>query len=173
MDYSTDDIANYRIVLYKIRYLYVMVLCSCTSIPSESLCTTYQNYFQYTKDIDLLQLEINAMNYIEETVTNHYCRNYLRTALCVTIYPPCNISNNGSVQRLCPEECYSLLYNTTCSSDTEGIINFLSNEMEDSIVDFTMDCSDSLNFAYMFLNKSLCKTDSCYSILDSVEVPNK
>ena len=64
MDYSTNDIANYRIVLYKIRYLYVMVLCSCTSIPSESLCTTYQNYFQYTKDIDLLQLEINAMNYI-------------------------------------------------------------------------------------------------------------
>ena len=146
--------------------------CSCTSIPSESSCTTYQTYFQYTEDIDLLQLEFSAMNYIEENVTKQYCRNYLRAALCVTIYPPCNVSNNDSVQRLCPEECNSLLYNTTCSSDTEDVINFISSEVADPVIDFTIDCSDSLNFANMFLNGSFCHTDSCYSILDSVEVPN-
>ena len=101
------------------------------------------------------------MNYIEETVTNQFCRNYLRAALCVTIYPLCNISNNGSVQRFCPEKCNSLLYNSTCSSDTKDIMTFISNEMADLVVDFTIDCSDSLNFAYMFLNGSLCKSGSC------------
>ena len=112
------------------------------------------------------------MNYIEENVTNQYCRNYLRAALCVTIYPPCNVSNNGSVQRLCPEECNSLLYNTTCSSDTEDIINFISSEVADLVIDFTIDCSDSLNFASMFLNGSFCHLDNCVSILDSVKAPN-
>ena len=112
------------------------------------------------------------MNYIKENVTNQYCKNYLRAGLCVTIYPPCNVSNNGSVQRLCPEECDSLLYNTACSSDTEDIINFISSEVADLVLDFTIECSDSLNFANMFLNGSFCKTDSCFSILESVEVPN-
>ena len=103
------------------------------------------------------------MNCIEETVTNQFCRNYLRAALCVTIYPLCNISNNGSVQRFCPEECNSLLYNSTCSSDTKDIITFISNEIADLklVVDLTIGCSDSFNFAYMFLNGSLCKSDSC------------
>ena len=112
------------------------------------------------------------MNYIEENITNQFCRNYLRAALCITIYPPCNISNNGSVQRLCPEECNSLLYNTTCSSDTEGIINFISNEMAHPIIDFTMDCSDSLSFASTFLNGSFCQTESCISILENTKAPN-
>ena len=113
------------------------------------------------------------MNYIEENVINQYCRNYLRAAICVTIYPPCNVSNNDSVQRLCPEECNSLLYNTTCSSDTKDVINFISSEVANPVIDFTIDCSDSLNFAKMFLNGSFCHTDSrCISILDGVTVPN-
>ena len=112
------------------------------------------------------------MKYIKDNVTNQFCRNYLRTALCVTIYPPCNVSNNGSVQRLCSEECDNLLYNAACSSDTEDIINFLIREIRDPVNEFTIDCSDSLKFANMFLNGSFCHTDSCISILDSTKAPN-
>ena len=112
------------------------------------------------------------MNYIEENVTNQYCRNYLKAALCVTIYPPCNVSNNGSVQKLCPESCDSLLNNSTCSSDAESLSDFISNEMVDPVINFNIDCSDSLSFANMFSNTSICYTDSCISILDSAKVPN-
>jgi len=111
------------------------------------------------------------MNYIEENIINQYCRNYLKAALCATIYPPCNVSNNGSVQRLCPEACESLLNNSTCSSDTTHIIEFVSNEIADPAINFTIDCSDSLSFANTFLNTSICY-DNCISILKDVEVPN-
>ena len=112
------------------------------------------------------------MDYIEENVTNQYCRNYLKAALCVTIYPPCDISSNGSIQRLCPGQCDSLLNNSSCSSDTEDVTEFISSEMGDPVINFTIDCSNSLSFANTFLNMSLCSTNSCISILDSAEVPN-
>ena len=109
------------------------------------------------------------MDYIEENVTNQYCRNYLKVALCVTIYPPCG---NGSVQRLCPGQCDSLLNNSSCSSDTEDVTEFISSEMGDLVINFTIDCSNSLSFANTFLNTSICSTNNCFSILDSAEVPN-
>ena len=112
------------------------------------------------------------MNYVEKNVANQYCRNYLKAALCFTIYPPCNVSNNGSVQRLCPGECNSLLNDSACSSDTEDVIEFISSEMLDPSISFTIDCSDSLSFANMFLNTSFCHTNSCVSILDNVKIPN-
>ena len=146
--------------------------CSCTSIPSNSSCTNYKTYFQYTEDVDLLQLEFKAMNYIEENVTNQYCRNYLKAALCVTIYPPCNVSNNGSVQRLCPGQCDSLLNNSTCSSDTINVGDYVSSQITNPVIDFTINCSNSLSFANMFLNGSICYSNNCISILDSAEVPN-
>ena len=145
---------------------------SCVIISSNSSCTNYDTYFQYTEDVDLLDLEFKAMNYIEMNVTNPYCRNYLKTALCVTIYPPCNVSNNGSIQRLCSGECNSLLSNSECISDTEGVIKFISSEMVGPITTFTIDCSNSLSFANTFLNTSICHTGSCISILENVEIPS-
>ena len=142
-------------------------------MPSNSSCTNYETYFKYTEDVDLLQLEFKAMNYIEENVSNQYCRNYLKAALCVTIYPPCNnVSNNASVQRLCPGECDSLLNSSTCSSDTTNVVGVLSSQIADPFINFTINCSNSLSFANMFLNTSTCYDNNCISILDSAEVPN-
>ena len=113
------------------------------------------------------------MEFIEEDVSNQYCRNYLKAVLCTTIYPPCNISNNASsVHILCPEQCYSLLNSSTCSSDTANVIEFVSSLIEDLEINFTISCSDSLSFANMFLNTSICYSDDCISILDIAEVPN-
>ena len=145
------------------------VTCSCTLIPSNSSCTNYETYFQYTEDIDLLQLEFKAMNYIDENVTNEYCRNYLREALFVTIYPPCNVSNNDSVQQLCPGICESLLNNSTCSSDTTNVVEFVSSQMT---TNFTINCSNSFTFANTFLNTSICYSNNRISILDNAKVPS-
>ena len=90
----------------------------------------------------------------------------------MTIYPPCNISNDSGVQRLCPAECDSLLSNSECILDSKDVIEFLSNEMEDPTINFTIDCSNSLGFANTFLNKPICYTNSCISILNNVEIPS-
>ena len=134
-----------------------------------SLCTDYKDYLKYTEDIDLLQLEFKAMNYIEENVTNEYCRNYLREALCVTIYPPCKVSNNGNVQQLCPGICESLLNNSTCSSDTTNVVQFVSSQ---TTTNFLINCTDSLTFAKTYLNTSVCHSNKCISILDNAKVPS-
>ena len=142
---------------------------SCIQLPSNSLCTNHGRYFNYTEDIDLLQLEFNAINYIEENVTNQYCGNYLKEALCVTIYPPCK---NGSVEGLCSKECDSLLNNSTCSSDTKHLSEFISSKMLNPVINFTIDCSNTLSFADTILNTSICSTNSCISILESTETPS-
>ena len=112
------------------------------------------------------------MKYIEENVTNQYCRNYLKAAICVILYPPCNASNNGSVQRLCPQQCESLLINSTCSLDTTNVIDFVSSQIADPITNFTINCSNSLSFANMFLNTSVYCDNDCISILDIAQVPS-
>ena len=124
--------------------------------------------------MDLLQLEFEAMNYIEANVRNQYCRNYLKAALCATVYPPCdNVSNNTiSAQRLCPGECDSLLNSSTCSSDTTNLVEFLSSQITNPNINFTINCSNSLTFANMFLNTSICYDNNCTSILDNSEVPS-
>ena len=129
-------------------------------------------YFKYTDDVDLLQLEFEAMEFINENVSNQHCRKYLKAALCATIYPPCNISNNASVYILCPRECDSLLNSSTCSSDTTSVTEFMSSLIEDLEINFTISCSNSLSFANMFLNTSTCYCDDCISILDITTVPN-
>ena len=129
-------------------------------------------YFKYTEDVDLLWLEYEAMEFIEENVINQYCRNYLKAAICATIYPPCNISNNASVHILCPGECDSLLNSSMCSSDTINVTEFLSSLIEDLEINFTISCSNSLSFANMFLNTSACYHNDCISILDIAEAPN-
>ena len=129
-------------------------------------------YFRHAENIDLLQLELRAMKFIKENVSNQYCRNYLKVAVCATIYPPCNISNNVSVHILCPEECNSLLYGSACSSDTTNLTEFVTSLIEDLEINFTISCSNSLSFADMFLNTTTCYHDDYISILDTAEVPD-
>ena len=107
------------------------------------------------------------MSYIDGNVTNQYCKNYLKTALCVTIYPPCD----GSVQRLCSEECDSLLNSGTCSNDTVNLIEHVNNLISHPLINFSINCYDSLQFSSSFLNVS-CHTDSCIYITDYAEVPS-
>ena len=157
---------------------YVIVTCiqcfcfSCTSIPSNSSCANHEMHFKYAENIDLLQLEFVTMEFIKENVSNQYCRNYLKVAVCVTIYPPCNISNNASVHILCPEECESLLYSSACSSDTTSLTEFVTSLMENLEMNFTINCTNSLSFSNMFLNTTTCYHDDYISILDTAEVPN-
>jgi len=136
-------------------------------MPDNSSCTNYNAYLNYTNDIDLLQLEISAMNYIDTNVTNQYCRNYLKTALCVTIYPPCD----GGVQKLCSEECDSLLNSLTCSDDTVNLIEHVNNFISHPFVNFTINCSNSLQFSELFSNQS-CPGKNCVSLTDSSGVPS-
>jgi len=143
------------------------MLFSCTYIPDNSSCTTYETYLNYTNDIDLMQLEISAMSYIDTHVTNRYCRNYLKTALCVTIYPPCG---DGGVQRLCSEECDSLLNSGTCSNDTVNLIEHVNNFISHSIINFAINCSNSQYFPAQFLSR-ICPSKDCVSITDSSTVP--
>ncbi|XP_065911786.1 tyrosine-protein kinase receptor UFO-like isoform X3 [Dysidea avara] len=108
------------------------------------------------------------MNYIDTRVTNQYCRNYLKTALCVTIYPPCD----GGVQRLCSEECDSLLNSGTCSDDTVSLIDHVNNFISDPSINFTVNCSNSLQFSSSFLNTSTCHADNCVFITNTADTPN-
>ena len=134
----------------------------------KSSCTSYSSYLNYTTDIDLIQLEIIAMSYIDGNVTNQYCRNYLKTALCVTIYPPCD----GGVQRLCSEECDSLLNSGTCSTDTVNLIEHVNSFISNPLINFSINCSDSLQFSSSFKNIS-CYGNDCIYITNAGDVPDK
>ena len=107
------------------------------------------------------------MTYIDAHVANQYCRNYLKTALCATIYPPCD----GGVQRLCSEECDGLLNSGTCSGDTVNLIEHVNSLILHPSIHFTINCSNSLQFSLSFLNTS-CHTNSCVFITDTAETPN-
>ena len=107
------------------------------------------------------------MEYIETNVTNQYCRNYLKAAMCATIYPPCN----DGVQKLCSMECDSLLNNGTCSSDTRHLTEFMTNIKLNSVINFTINCSDSLSFSSRFLSKMPCNDNKCISLTEIAETP--
>ena len=104
------------------------------------------------------------MNYIEANVTNQYCRNYLKAALCVTIYPPCD---NG-IQKLCSEECDFILNSGTCSFDTRYFIEYVTNVVS---IHFTFNCSNSLGFSNRFLNTTPCESSKCISLIKIAEIP--
>jgi len=127
-------------------------------------------YYNYTDDVEyLLQLEYKAVNYIEANVTNQYCRNYLKAALCVTIYPPCDESG---VQKLCSKVCDHLLNSGACSSDTRYLIEYV-NSLSSSFENFTINCSYSLSFSNSFLNTIPCQNSKCVSLLKIAETPAK
>ena len=108
------------------------------------------------------------MNYIETNVTNQYCRNYLKAALCVTIYPPCD---DGGVQKLCSEVCDSVLNNGMCSFDTRYLVEYVTIMTSNSFINFTINCSNSVSFSNGFLNTMPCQRNECVSLLQIAEIP--
>ena len=128
-----------------------------------STCVSHDTHLNYTNDVEyLLQLEYEAMNYIEANITNQYCRNYIKAALCVTIYPPCN---DG--EKLCSEECDKLLNSGKCSSDTGYLIEYIDSLSEN----FTVNCSNSLSFSNTFLSTMPCQSSKCISLVEIAETP--
>ena len=106
------------------------------------------------------------MNFIEANVTNQYCRNYIKAAVCVTIYPPCN----GGVQKLCSEECDELLNSGECSSDSRYLTEYISS-LSNYFENFTINCSNSLSFSSKFLSTMPCQSSQCVSLLAISETP--
>ena len=151
---------------------YLYYVCSCIPKPKNSTCVSFATYLNYTEDAEyLLQLENMAMNYIEANVSNRYCRNYLKAALCVTLYPPCN---GSSVQRLCSEECDGLLNNGTCSYDTRSLTKYINDRaLSNPFTNFTINCSDSMSFLNKFSNTNPCQSSKCVSLLDVAEYPSR
>ena len=144
----------------------MLVFCSCISKPINSTCINHDTYLYYTNEVNyLLQLENEAISFIEANITNRYCRNYIRAALCATIYPPCN----GSAQKLCPKECEVMLKNGECSSDTRHLTEYLSNHFNN----FTINCSNSLDFSSNILGAIPCESSKCVSLLKIVETPDR
>ena len=111
------------------------------------------------------------MNYIEANVSNQYCRNYLKAALCVTIYPPCN---DSGVQNLCSEECDGLLNNGECSTNTRYLTEHVNSMLPNSFTDFTINCSkNSTSFLNRLSNKNPCQSSNCVSLLEIAEFPDR
>ena len=108
------------------------------------------------------------MNFIEANVTNQYCRNYIKAALCVTLYPPCN----GGVQKLCFEECDGLLNSGECSSNTRYLTEYMNN-LSEYFENFTINCSNSRSFSNEFLNEVPCQSSECVSLLKIAETPDR
>ena len=104
------------------------------------------------------------MNYIEVNVTNIYCRNYIKAALCVTVYPPCN----GGVQKLCSEECDRLLNSGECSSDIRYLTEYIKS-LSNYFDNFTINCSNSLSSANKFLSAMPSESSECVSLLATAE----
>lgn len=143
---------------------------SCVTKPKNSTCTNYNNtHFNYTGNTEfLLQLEYEAMNYIERNVTNQYCRNYLKAALCVTIYPPCY---SDGVQKLCSETCDMVLNSGACSTDTISLNEFVSSIVSNSDMYFSVSCSNSLSFSSRFTSTLPCQSSKCISLIEIAETP--
>ena len=133
------------------------------------MCGSFATYPNYTEDVEyLLQLEYTAMNYIEANVSNQYCKNYLKAALCVTVYPPCN---GSGVQKLCSEECDGLLNNGTCSYDTRNLTNYINNVLSNLFTNFSINCFDSMSFLNEISNTNPCQSDKCVSLLEIADYP--
>ena len=143
-------------------------LYSCISKPRNTTCVTYDAYLNYTNDVErLLQLEHEAMNYIEANVTNQYCRYYLKAALCATIYPPCD----DGVQKLCSKECDSLLNKGACYYDKRYLIEHVANTVSNLFQNFTINCSNSLDFSSSFTSTKPCQSSKCISIIKISKTP--
>ena len=143
----------------------VFLFCStCIDITNDSICTNYRgngSYLNYTSEVDLLFLESDIINYIKSNISNKLCRDYLMTAVCATIYPVC--IENDIVQQLCSEQCEDVL-NDMCTQDALDVIEYINEQMGDPAISFAINCSNSLNFAELYLESSVCYDDDCLSV---------
>lgn len=143
-------------------------------MPGNSSCNNYTwRHLNYSGDVDLMQqLEYDAINYINSNISNHYCRNYLRAALCATLYPPCNENgDNVTVQRLCPDECNSLLNSSSCLQVTTGLANIMWRNVS---VNFIINCANSVEFATSLsdvLTDTVNYSENCTSIVNNESPP--
>ena len=110
----------------------------------------------------MLFLESDIINYIKSNVTNELCRDYLLTAVCATIYPIC--IENDTVQQLCSEQCEDIL-NDMCMQDAADVTEYINEQMGDPAISFIINCSNSLNFAELYLESSVCYDNAdCLSV---------
>ena len=138
--------------------------CStCIDIANDSvICTDYRgngSYLNYTTDIDILLLESDVIDYIESNIISDQCREFLMVAVCTIIYPVC--TDSGTVQQLCSEKC--ALNENTCAQEVADIIEYINEWLGDPVINFTLNCSNSLEFVELYLESSVCY-DDCLSI---------
>lgn len=145
-------------------YICIFLFCStCIDIANDSICTNYRgngSYLNYTSDSDMLFLESYITNYIKSNISSELCRDYLLTAVCATIYPIC--IENGTVRQLCSDQCEDIL-NDTCAQDAVDVIQYINERTGNPAINFTINCSNSLNFAELYLESSVCYGD-CLSV---------
>jgi len=154
-------------VSHSTRHIIVSNTClsfsSCADISHDSRCFEHVingTHLNYTDELDLAELERYVFNYIEINVTET-CRDYLKVAVCVTIYPPCT-DNGTTVQQLCAENCEALLIDGICTQEATSVIDTVNDFVADPIIDFTFNCPNSSSFAEAFLNTSLCLDECCF-----------
>ena len=82
-------------------------------------------------------------------------------AVCATIYPIC--TENDTVQQLCSEQCEDVL-NDMCMQDAVDVIEYINEWMGNPAINFTINCSNSLSFAELYLDSSVCYDDECLSV---------
>lgn len=129
------------------------------------MCTDYRgngSYLNYTSNIDMLLLELNITDYIESNVTNELCREYIMVVVCATIYPVCR--QDGVVQQLCSEECDTVISEDMCVEDVANVTAYVNELIGDPTIHFTINCSNTLEFAEQYLESSVCSDDDdCFS----------
>ena len=138
--------------------------CStCIDIANNSvICTDYRgngSYLNYTTDIDIMLLESDVIDYIESNIASDQCREFLMVAVCTIIYPVC--TEIGTVKRLCSEEC--ALNEKTCAQEVTDVSVYLNEWLVDPAINFTINCSNSLDFVERYLESSVCY-DDCFSM---------
>lgn len=129
------------------------------------------SYLNYTSDIDLALLESDVFGYIEANIVSELCKDYLMVAVCATIYPMCTESD--TIQQLCSEQCNDILNEDMCMQDAADVVEYINEQIGDPTINFTLDCSNSVNFAELYLESSVCYDDGCLSIsIDGVSDNN-
>ena len=117
--------------------------------------------------MDLAELESYVINYLETNITNEICRDYLKVAVCITIYPPC--TDNGTiVEQLCSENCDTLFNEGTCAQETTSVVEVVNDFLADPMIEFTFNCPNTSSFVEAYLNTSLCQCEQCFVMSSTV-----
>ena len=106
-------------------------------------------------------MESHFIDYIESNFTSELCRDSLMIAVCATIYPRC--LESGVVQQLCSQQCEYILHDM-CIEETQDVVEYINARMGNPVNNFTLNCSNSLNFAELHLESSVCYDNDCLSV---------